>query len=170
MKGAKQAGSKIAKRAEPIVKKAAEKTDVAVDTAKELKNKAVKVLKGVGKKADAKAEKVVEKLKDSKVLGAKEPKSVAGVMNKSKRTVEVNGKTVIIDSKTFDPKLVDKQGRTNIQRMEQGLAPIGTDGKSVNMHHIDQTNEGPVMEITATEHQKNYSNLHIYRAAAIPNR
>lgn len=38
--------------------------------------------------------------------------------------------------------------------------PIGTDGKSVNIHHIDQTNNESVMEITATEHQQNYSNLH----------
>lgn len=65
-----------------------------------------------------------------------------------------------MDNSTFDPNLVDKQGRTNIQRMEQGLAPIGTDGKSVNIHHIDQTNDGPVMEITATQHQQNYSELH----------
>lgn len=65
-----------------------------------------------------------------------------------------------MDNSTFDPNFVDKQGRTNVQRMEQGLAPIGRDGKSVNIHHIGQTNSGPVMEITATEHQKNYSNLH----------
>jgi len=65
-----------------------------------------------------------------------------------------------MNNSIFDPYFVDKQGRTNIQRMKQGLAPIGTDGKSVNLHHIDQTNNGPVMEITATEHQQNYSKLH----------
>ena len=37
---------------------------------------------------------------------------------------------------------------------------IGKDGKLVNIHHIDQTNDGPVMEITATEHQQNYSILY----------
>ena len=79
---------------------------------------------------------------------------------RGQKTVDVNGKTVTIDNSTSDPNFVDKQGRTNIQRMEQGLAPIGTDGKSVNIHHIDQTNNGPVMEITAIEHQQNYSNLH----------
>lgn len=77
------------------------------------------------------------------------------------KTVEINGKTVIMDNSTFDPNLVDKQGRTNIQRMEQGLAPIGTDGKSVNIHHIDQTNDGTVMEIAATRHQENYNELHM---------
>ena len=76
------------------------------------------------------------------------------------QAVEVNGKIVTKDNSTFDPNLIDKQGRTNIQRMKQGLSPIGTDGKSVNIHHIDQTNNGPVMEITASEHQMNYSILH----------
>ena len=80
-----------------------------------------------------------------------------------RKTVEVNGKTITMDNNTFDPAFVDKQGRTNVQRMEQGLAPIGKDGKSVNIHHIDQTNYGPVIEITATEHQKNYSKLHANR-------
>lgn len=44
--------------------------------------------------------------------------------------------------------------------MQEDLAPIGVDGKSVNLHHVDQTNDGTVMEITATEHQQNYSTLH----------
>ena len=50
----------------------------------------------------------------------------------SKKLVDVFGKTVTMDNSTFDPNFVDKQGRTNVQRMEQGLAPIGRDGKSVN--------------------------------------
>lgn len=83
------------------------------------------------------------------------------VANGAKKMVEINGKKVIIDNDTFDPGLVDRQGRTNLQRMEQGLAPIGTDGKSVNIHHIDQTDTGPVIEITATNHQQNYAELHI---------
>jgi hypothetical protein len=44
--------------------------------------------------------------------------------------------------------------------MQDGYAPYGPDGKKVNIHHIDQTNNGPVMEITASEHQQNYSQLH----------
>lgn len=94
-------------------------------------------------------------MRDRTVSGQKEAEGEGG-----KKTVDVNGKTVTMDNSTFDPNLVDKQGRTNVQRMEQGLAPIGTDGKSVNIHHIDQTNNGSVMEMTATEHQQNYSNLH----------
>lgn len=37
--------------------------------------------------------------------------------------------------------------------MEEGLSPIGYDGKSINIHHIDQTNGGPVMEISVSSHQ-----------------
>ena len=50
--------------------------------------------------------------------------------------------------------------RTNAQRMQKGLAPIGNDGKPVNIHHIDQTDAGPVIEMLATYHQQNYSSLH----------
>jgi len=61
----------------------------------------------------------------------------------------------------FDPHFVEpRSGLTNIQRMQRGLAPIGRDGKPVNLHHVDQTNTGPIREITATEHQQNFSNLH----------
>ncbi len=60
----------------------------------------------------------------------------------------------------FDPNFVDKRGRTNIDRMEKGLAPIGVDGKSVNLHHVDQTMDGGVMEITDTQHKQKYSTLH----------
>lgn len=44
--------------------------------------------------------------------------------------------------------------------MKKGLAPIGPDGKSINLHHVDQTMEGPVKEMTALYHQQNYSSLH----------
>lgn len=41
-------------------------------------------------------------------------------------------------------------GRTNIQRMKQGLAPLGADGKSVNLQHMIQTNESAMAEVTQT--------------------
>ena len=42
-------------------------------------------------------------------------------LGSGKKTVVVNGKTVTMDNSIFDPNFVDRQGRTNIQRMEQGL-------------------------------------------------
>lgn len=29
----------------------------------------------------------------------------------------------------------DVMGRTNLDRMKKGLAPLGPDGKSINLHH-----------------------------------
>jgi hypothetical protein len=45
--------------------------------------------------------------------------------------------------------------------MEQGLAPIGSDGKSVNLHHMLQTNDSPIAEVTQTFHQQNSKVIHI---------
>ena len=75
-----------------------------------------------------------------------------------KGSVEFNGKTVVQDNSLFDPNTVDAKGRTNIQRMQKGLAPVGYDGKSINIHHIDQTNNSPLTEISQTNHQQ--SGLH----------
>ena len=61
----------------------------------------------------------------------------------------------------IDPSAVDKMGRTNLQRMEQGLAPLGPDGKSMNLHHMLQTNDSPIAEVTATFHQTNSKVIHI---------
>ena len=72
----------------------------------------------------------------------------------------VNGQQVIQNDQLINPNLVDDLGRTNVERMENGLAPIGPDGKPINLHHVDQTMTGPIEEMTATYHQQNYSTLH----------
>ena len=74
--------------------------------------------------------------------------------------VEFKGKTIVQDNRLFDPNAVDGMGRTNLQRMQQGLAPIGHDGRSVNIHHINQTNSSPVMEISGLAHQHGFRALH----------
>jgi hypothetical protein len=38
----------------------------------------------------------------------------------------------------IDPNRLDSMGRTNIERMKQGVSAIGPDGKSINLHHIYQ--------------------------------
>jgi len=112
---------------------------------------------------------IVPSIKQANVVGSVESsRSITEIAKtdviateKGQKTVDVNGKRITIDNNTFDPYFSDKRGRTNIDRMKHGLAPIGTDGKSVNIHHIDQKNDGSLMEITATEHQKNYKKLHM---------
>ena len=78
----------------------------------------------------------------------------------SKNIKSFNGVIVVQNDSIINPNLVDSRGRSNIERMQKGLAPIGPDGKSVNLHHVNQTMNGPVEEMTATYHQKNYSLLH----------
>lgn len=37
--------------------------------------------------------------------------------------------------------------------MGEGRAPIGTDGHPVELHHADQTPDGPLVEMTRTAHR-----------------
>src|SRR4051794_22137879 len=61
----------------------------------------------------------------------------------------------------INPNLVDSRGRTNLQRMEKGLAPIGSDGKSLELHHMLQRNDSPIAEVTNTFHKQNTRIIHI---------
>ena len=45
--------------------------------------------------------------------------------------------------------------------MEAGLAPLGPDGKSMNLHHMTQTQDGAIAEVTSTFHSENSSIIHI---------
>lgn len=78
-----------------------------------------------------------------------------------KRVTDFEGTKVYQRNDLIDPNIVDKLGRTNGQRMQQGLAPIGPDGKPLNLHHMLQTQDGPVAEITQTFHQQNSGTVHI---------
>lgn len=51
--------------------------------------------------------------------------------------------------------------------MKNGLAPYGPDGKKVNLHHMLQTQDGPIAEVTATFHQVNSGVIHINSGANI---
>lgn len=46
--------------------------------------------------------------------------------------------------------------------MSSGKAPIGTDGKSVNLHHVNGIKTDPLnyIELTRTEHYANFKSLH----------
>ncbi|MBP0583480.1 RHS domain-containing protein [Labrys sp. LIt4] len=69
----------------------------------------------------------------------------------------------------IDPNRVDPEtGLTNKQLMENGLAPYGPDGNKINLHHMLQTQDGPIAEMTQTFHQENYGNIHINSGTDIP--
>ena len=83
-------------------------------------------------------------------------------------TTHFKGKTVYQRNDIFDPEAVSSwkvKGRTvtgtNVERMASGRAPIGTDGKPVNLHHLTQTEAGSIAEVPASLHQEHYRTLHI---------
>jgi filamentous hemagglutinin len=45
--------------------------------------------------------------------------------------------------------------------MAAGRAPIGVDGNPVNLHHMLQSNNSAIAEVTQTFHQQNSSVIHI---------
>ncbi|NBI31101.1 hypothetical protein ERL59_19395 [Chengkuizengella sp. YPA3-1-1] len=72
-----------------------------------------------------------------------------------------NGKKVYQRDDLIDPNYVDEFGRTNLERMQLGRAPIGPDGKSINLHHTIQTDDGPIAEVTQSFHFDNFGTIHI---------
>lgn len=80
----------------------------------------------------------------------------------SGKRVKFSGYNFVKRDKVFDPKFVDDAGRTNIERMKSGLAPIGNDGKSVELHHMKQHNDGMIVEVSKKEHTENSEVFHRY--------
>jgi len=71
-----------------------------------------------------------------------------------------NNREVLIRT-DIDYNAKDQFGRTNLERMEQGLAPL-VDGQPVELHHIGQDMDSPLAELTRDEHrgEGNYAILH----------
>ncbi|MHB1767640.1 MAG: HNH/ENDO VII family nuclease, partial [Phycisphaerae bacterium] len=77
---------------------------------------------------------------------------------------DVAGATVYQRSDLINPDYVspkDVLGRTNLQLMQEGLAPYGPDNELINLHHMLQTNDSPLAEMTKTFHQQYGSIIHI---------
>jgi RHS repeat-associated protein len=66
-------------------------------------------------------------------------------------------------------KIDPKTGKTNLELATKGRAPIGSDGKSINLHHSKQRASGPLFEISGGVHTKyGHTNaLHPYRVTPV---
>ena len=53
-----------------------------------------------------------------------------------------------------------EEGWTNKDLMEAGYAPIGPDGKQINLHHLIGEEPGTMVELTTTFHKNNHRTLH----------
>jgi hypothetical protein len=82
---------------------------------------------------------------------------------KNAKYVYRSGKLVAQRNSTFFPHIKDALGRSNIERMEKGLAPLGKDGKAVELHHLKQKDNGVIVELTSMEHNLNSKVLHQYK-------
>ncbi|WP_174233655.1 hemagglutinin repeat-containing protein, partial [Kiloniella sp. EL199] len=76
--------------------------------------------------------------------------------------IEFNGNKVYQRNDIIDPNRIDPiSGKTNLELMRVGRAPLGPDGKAVNLHHMIQTQHGPITEVTQSFHQQNFGTIHI---------
>lgn len=68
------------------------------------------------------------------------------------KEVQVGDKSCLVRPDIdFDQK--DSFGRTNKERMENGLAPLTPQGRPYELHHIGQHQESPLAELTMEEHR-----------------
>lgn len=80
--------------------------------------------------------------------------------NSSLQLMKVNGKNSLVQSIDWDFVGDLEDGRTNAQRVLDGLAPLDKTGKPYELHHIGQKEDSPLAILTSNEHKKNYKVLH----------
>lgn len=66
----------------------------------------------------------------------------------------------------IDWSFLDSQGRTNAQRVLEGLSPLDPEGNSYELHHIGQRTDSPLAILTSREHEENFSALHANTGAS----
>ena len=107
---------------------------------------------------------------DSKVGGEKDSKSSSSTKSYSpveyKGSVKVNGEVRDASRRVYQRNDIDINyydevtGLKNLERMQAGRPPIGSDGNPIQLHHILQKEAGPMVEIRETTHQEYYLQLH----------
>lgn len=63
----------------------------------------------------------------------------------------VNNRSALIKT-DIDLTRVDAKGRTNLERMQQGLAPQDSNGVSYELHHVGQKKDGTLAILSQAEH------------------
>ncbi|MDQ3230456.1 MAG: hypothetical protein M3Q07_01440 [Pseudobdellovibrionaceae bacterium] len=77
------------------------------------------------------------------------------------KELEKGAPKVISEGKQYDGvRQKIAQGWTNRDLMKSGNAPIGSDGKFVNLHHVFGAEPGAMIEMEATAHTKDFAQFH----------
>lgn len=71
--------------------------------------------------------------------------------NANLKPAVVGNKTALIKT-DIDLTRVDTKGRTNLERMKQGLAPQDSNGVSYELHHVGQKKDGTLAIMSQVEH------------------
>lgn len=71
--------------------------------------------------------------------------------NANLKPAVVGNKTALIKT-DIDLTRVDAKGRTNLERMKQGLAPQDSNGISYELHHVGQKKDGTLAIMSQVEH------------------
>lgn len=71
--------------------------------------------------------------------------------NANLQPVVVGNKTALVKT-DIDLTRVDAKGRTNLERMRQGLAPQDANGLSYELHHVGQRKDGTLAIMSQAEH------------------
>ena len=66
--------------------------------------------------------------------------------------MEIGSKKCLIRN-DIDWNQVDEKGKTNSERIKQGLSPLDKEGKKIQLHHIGQQADSPLAELTFKEHR-----------------
>lgn len=80
-------------------------------------------------------------------------------------TVTVDGKVRDVSRRVYqrhdiDFEQIDRKGNSNLKRMRNDQAPNGSDGRPVQLHHVIQKENGPLVEIREVTHQEYARVLH----------
>nr|WP_228144107.1 RHS repeat-associated core domain-containing protein [Moraxella cuniculi] len=80
-------------------------------------------------------------------------------LNRFKKTqwqapISGTGQVYTVYQQNIDWNKIDKKGRTNLERALKGIAPLGNDGKSINLHHSKQDSRGSLFELSKTTHNR----------------
>jgi len=130
---------------------------------------------GSGKRSSGAAEAVSDPAYGSRIGGngqlewdfdqTAESSSIAsGSSGRSYWTKSVRIDEIVVHQRNdlIDPSRIDSvKGTSNLQRMKAGLAPLGPDGRPIQLHHLTQEHGDAMAELTATMHQRHSQTLHI---------
>lgn len=109
--------------------------------------------------SDSQAEGLQERGYSDKVIEAIGSKQEADIYCDANLGCEVvNGKDALVRS-DIDLDIRDDFGKTNLERMESGKAPIDSNGRPYELHHIGQTSDAPLAELTKAEHMSNGNDI-----------